>query len=582
MRLARAVLVLTATIAYLGFVFRLDERAFRSAGLGDWIDPYFINGLLEHWFHVAASMANPASPPIFHPVPHVIGYSHGLVLFAPFYVPLRLWLHPFLAYTGAIFAVMLVGTAALYAWLRHHGRSFVEAVALCALFVSSPNVMNGPTGVWTQRASVFLIPPILLLAARSAAPAARRPGASAFIAGLLALLLYVQDFYTAQFAMVMTVWFVAAALAVHQPDAIRRHAATFLHPRSRGKRIALAIAAVAALSAGLILASGGGETRVFGIRMVARDWTRPALVAVVAVVFAVWRDPQLRLSFGAAVSHMGLRGFLAGAAVGTAVFLWMYLPAFRERSGFPAEELWRGLSDRSPYWSYRPFIFAAALAALAWWPWFRVDRAGRAYAAWLIAGSVFVWLVPLKFGDRALWMDVLRPLPGFAAIRDPARIIYLYELAVVIAAALILRQAPDWRVRAAAVVVAFGLVLGAPNRERFYYARDMAMFDRWVAAPIAIDPGCRSFFLKGASDAYMARSPHMAGLYGGDATFVALTHDVPTLNGYSAWFPPDWELANPQEATYPGRVRSWIRRNRLEHVCALDIDARRMEPDDGR
>jgi hypothetical protein len=58
--------------------------------------------------------------------------------------------------------------------------------------------------------------------------------------------------------------------------------------------------------------------------------------------------------------------------------------------------------------------------------------------------------------------------------------------------------------------------------------------------------------------------------------FIALQQGLPTLNGYSAWGPQGWELANPQEPTYPGRVREWIQRNNLKDVCELDIESRTM------
>jgi hypothetical protein len=63
-----------------------------------------------------------------------------------------------------------------------------------------------------------------------------------------------------------------------------------------------------------------------------------------------------------------------------------------------------------------------------------------------------------------------------------------------------------------------------------------------------------------------------------DAAFIALNHSLPTLNGYSAWAPIDWDLANPQEPTYPGRVARWIESHNLRDVCALDIEARTMTP----
>jgi hypothetical protein len=112
--------------------------------------------------------------------------------------------------------------------------------------------------------------------------------------------------------------------------------------------------------------------------------------------------------------------------------------------------------------------------------------------------------------------------------------------------------------------------------ERLDYARPVALFHRWVEAPIAVDPGCRSFYVKRASAAYTSRSDNMWSLYAGDAMFISLRVGLPTLNGYSAWGPAGWELTNPQEPAYPEKVQRWIKRNNLKGVCELDIEARTM------
>ena len=111
--------------------------------------------------------------------------------------------------------------------------------------------------------------------------------------------------------------------------------------------------------------------------------------------------------------------------------------------------------------------------------------------------------------------------------------------------------------------------------DRLGYERPLNVFRRWVEAPLAIDPACRSFYVRRASDKYMSRSENMWALYAGDAMFVALREGLPTLNGYSAWGPPGWDLANPQGRDYRDRVRDWIQHNRLTEVCELDIEARR-------
>ena len=112
----------------------------------------------------------------------------------------------------------------------------------------------------------------------------------------------------------------------------------------------------------------------------------------------------------------------------------------------------------------------------------------------------------------------------------------------------------------------------------FTYGRPTAVFDRWVKAPIAIDPSCRSFLMLPASAEYESRYGHRASLYGVDAAFIALQQSLPTLNGYSAWLPAGWDLCNPPHPDYGNAVTRWITEHQMSGVCILDLDARTMTP----
>src|SRR5215213_10054032 len=163
-RLLRASVLLCLSLWFLAGVFAITRDAFWNAGIGDWMDPYFINYLLEHWDHSLRTLSPPASPPMYFPAVRTLGYSHGLVLFAPFYLLVRPFLHPFQAYSAALFLVAETGVVCLYLFLRKRfALSFLESLLLTLFFLTSLNVMNGFVGIWAQRASVFLIPPILLL-----------------------------------------------------------------------------------------------------------------------------------------------------------------------------------------------------------------------------------------------------------------------------------------------------------------------------------------------------------------------------------------------------------------------------------
>jgi hypothetical protein len=452
---------------------------------------------------------------MYFPVEKTLGYSHGLVLYAPFYIASRLFSHPFRAHTVTLFAVMEVGIVCLYLLLRKLRLSFGEALLLTAFFFTSPNVVGWETGVWSQRASVFLIPPILLLLLISRSSPARRALVLAGFGGFLSTLLYVQDFYTAHFAFLFAGVFAVAAAA----EPIRWRA------------------------------------------LLRGSW--PWLAAV-----------------------------MAGALAGAGIFFWIYVGAYLEHRAFPDSQVlnaltvgepsrWRALTDvidgLGAYRTMRPFTLAFVAGLLACLPRLGPGGRTRLQASWFVAVSLAVLLIPLRLGEFSIWLSVFQRLPGFDVIRDPKRIIQIFELAVVLATAVLLSRARDeigLRL-AVSVVVVTGLVAHR-NPDMFGYERTIAVYQRWVGAPVRIDPACKCFYIKGASPDFMSRSGHMWSLYGMDALFVALEHGIPTLNGYSAWVPESWDLANPQEAPYQANVERWVRTNGLTGVCEFDVHARTM------
>ena len=564
-----------AAAAYLAFVFQLGTSAFRHAGMGDWIDPYFLNYLLEHWFVSVRTLDDPTSPPMFHPVPGTLGYSHSLVLYAPGYILLRLAFHPFQAFSLMLCAVMLIGSISLYAPLRRVLRlAVVEASALTAFFVASPNVLNAWIGVWSQRASVFLIPPILLvLAAAMRLPDSRRRTIAGFGFGLLSALLLTHDFYTPVLAAI------AGAVLAPAAGGVRLLHVRAQFGRSRAAHPLLVVAVAVGVWAAWVWVSGGVSTEVLGLRVSSRDWRRPGLVAGVLAAVSMYR---LRGQVADVLQRVARwkSAVAAGALTGFVVFLWIHAPAFREQRGFDYQQVLNQLVvfGRSPYESLRTFAVAAVLAAAAWTPWFRVDPPTRRRITWLALGSVVVLILPMRIGDGSLW-TVLYYLPGLSAVRDPKRLVYFYELGFVLVVGLLLRRlAPRSWYRRLVIGLATVAIAIAPNSTTFYYARPNATYERWVEAPVDADASCRSFFVRPASALYASRPDASWSMYHLDAMFVALRERVPTLHGYSAWAPSGWGIGNPAAPDYLDGVNRWIVHTGLTGVCELDIERRRMTP----
>lgn len=576
-RLWRASLVLLVSLGYLSHVFHLFNRAFWTAGIGDWMDPHFINALLEHWYRSVTQFRDPSSPPMYFPVRHALGYSHGLILSAPFYVLVRPLLHPLLADNVSLLLLMECGIVCLYLLFRKFGElSVLESLVLSAFFFTSANVTNSATGIWSQRASVFFIPPLLLLTliARKRSPS---PSGLllAFTSGLLATLLLAQDFPTAAFAVLLLVLLTPIPLLVMAVVRIKSVWGKIGFPI-----IVLSLAWVVYLAM-----FGGIDTRIFGIRIASDRWQKPVLIAVVLLV-ALWKPIGFRWSMIRSWAVV----FVGGAILGAGVFLWIYLPAYRELHGFPPNELILRMHGplQSPadllqcvriYDTWRPFALVLFLATVMWIPVLRIAGLARVWVLWFLVSSLFVLIVPFQLGTFSIWRTWLVPIPGITAVRDPRRIIYLYDMAIVLGAGFVMAHARQSllarRVMTGALVV---LIAVTWNRETFFFKRPTAIYDTWVAAPIDVDPSCRSFFIKRASDVYRMQSPDPWMLYGVNATFVALKTSVPTLNGYSGRFPNDWLLFHPHNSDYNEEVDKWIRRNSLQQVCVFDIDLRTMRP----
>jgi len=597
-RVLAAALVLAASVTYFGHVFQAPGGAWRTAGLGDWVDPYFINGLLEQLTFCLRHFCNPASPPMFFPATDTLGYSHGLVLFAPIYAVARLFLPPFLAYTVMLFVVMEAGVLCLYAVCRRFLRlTFIESVVMTTAFATSPNVINLSLGTWAQRASVFLIPPMLWLGLVSMRRRGWQGTAGLWLAGFLGASLLTQDAYTGLFAVLVSgclglgYWLIGRRARMPVRLWLQRKPAPDLSsPRRRGAAVAVTIAALGFAWTSVSLP---GPLR-FEFSSHHHHWERPAVVTALAVLAWLLLRGGVHTKIRWRVAAISRRtwGPAAGAAAGLAVFGAIYVPSFLQNGGFPEDQLLGSLARLQtsqlttlpfqamfPYPSARSFVLALAVAGLTWLPWFRTARVIRLGTLWVALVALGVVLVAVQLNGFSLWLDVLAPLPGFSAIRDPGRIVYVFELAAAISGGVLLASLPRERPLRAMLTMLFGVfVVADVSRATFVYRRPIAVFDRYVSAPIAVDATCRSFFIRGASTAYMSRTDNMWSLYANDAAFIATAHGLPTLNGYSALVPPDWNLANPEDGGYLDAVDRWIALHHLQGVCALDIDARTMTP----
>ena len=55
-----------------------------------------------------------------------------------------------------------------------------------------------------------------------------------------------------------------------------------------------------------------------------------------------------------------------------------------------------------------------------------------------------------------------------------------------------------------------------------------------------------------------------------NAMLFAVVRGIPTINGYSSWFPDGWDLEEPARPGYAAAVHKWAKSKRIDGLCGLD------------
>jgi hypothetical protein len=198
----------------------------------------------------------------------------------------------------------------------------------------------------------------------------------------------------------------------------------------------------------------------------------------------------------------------------------------------------------------------------------------------ILATSLFFALGFKYWDGYSPWRLVYAVFPGAAAIRAMSRYVIFLALPMAIAFAFVLDRATkaigkqtDHRLRLApavalAVVTMFGVVeqfgllkyggAGFSKRTELAYLKAMSG---------KLPDNCEAFYI-----APGRRPTHAPIEYQDDAMLISILTGVPTLNGASSQFPPNWLLYVVTDPAYEVNVRSWIDSQRIKgNVCRLEI-----------
>ena len=513
-------------------------------------DARLIVYLNEHWFQVFHGHGSWLNPQFFYPVKGLLGWSDTFFLYQVFYTPLRLvGFGPFLAMQLTIVLLSLVGVAALYALVRvafGANRLVAGAFAVIGTFTNALWLHAGSfqnNGIWI----VPLVALLGVLAWRSAGDGRSvKAGLFGFACGALAILLFFSAYYVSYFSILAAVVVLVVAAA-----AFRGRFVNALVDGLRTRWVAVAGAVVG-----------------FGIGL----W--PFLVTYLPAQRA-----EPKANYAIAISYAGRLHDLVDIGAGNVVwssFIHTILP----RTNYGSYEL-----------TYPPtpvtWLLAIGGAGLCLW-WLLSGRASRPTAARaavvLAISAVIVAFIPLHTRYFTLWALIYH-LPGARAMRAIDRAEIVTNFVALLAAAAGLTEiaahvrAPagraHTRTRAVAYANGWGLlavalvVLLAVEQIN---TTDTSVVDRHTQSTLlsSVRPApslCRSFYVVDSADPALPFYESQL-----DAMLISQKLSLPTINGYTAYNPPGWNLEEIGAPDYLASVLGWAQNHgRLPGLCQLDL-----------
>jgi hypothetical protein len=216
-------------------------------------------------------------------------------------------------------------------------------------------------------------------------------------------------------------------------------------------------------------------------------------------------------------------------------------------------------------------VFIAGMTMLAW----RVRNAlaeRDRYLLMLGAAVVVFWLLQMDYFGFRPWRAIWALVPGGSAIRYTFRSQLVANLFVALVVARVLAGMMS-RPRLTMLLCGFLVIEQINLVWPPTVSRRAAL--AWIEAVPPPPAGCQAFYLApgGVPGGPIAAERQAA------AMLFAEIRNIPTVNGYSSWFPDGWALDDPESPTYPAAVRDWAqRRGVAQGLCALELPAGRWTP----
>ena len=167
------------------------------------------------------------------------------------------------------------------------------------------------------------------------------------------------------------------------------------------------------------------------------------------------------------------------------------------------------------------------------------------------------------------WAWIYRWVPGAAAVRVVSRIQLVLLIPTILIACNVIAQ--GWRrteMRTVFILLACLLLVEQINNAPMFNI-DRPAENAFFASVDHVPPACRAFFAENSRP-----GPDFQSLYrhNVDSMILAELSGTPTLNGFTTFLPPHWNLVHPEQPQYLIAVRDWLARHPVGGpVCGVNF-----------
>lgn len=538
---AKILIIIFAITLSLTMQFRVQLHNHFSVLYGDSYDATIVATILEHWLNVIKGLSNWSQLNYFHPYTNTLGQTDGYFIVGLIYSGVRLLsgYDPFLSSELSNIVLRGIGFLSFYFLARKClSLNFTLAVLGAVLFVLSNNLTIH--GQRLQLATVSLAPACILLlwytykAFNEVNPKKLIIYGSA--SGVLLGAWSITCFYITWFFIFYTSFFTVFAIILcykNMPNIIIK---------IRKQIIPLLIVLVV---------------------------TTCSFIPLLSVYLPKAQETGMRTYESALSNTIGIESVLQ---VGTENFMFGTIYNKIVRIFIPS------YSPSGEYYNtgIAPILFILFIAGcfLVFRSSTRREINNVKFLQSLVLTTFTTWVITMNFYGYSLWYYMYQYFPGAQALNVISAFQLFLTIPVLAIALKYLSVFFDRTPLTIFLVLSFVLCLEELNNGYIQLVRndELAKVNN-ITKP---SENCETFFVTGwkNQDTITPMSSWINNHYAHNvrAMLIAELINIPTINGFASFNPPDWNMAYPNAPDYISRINSYAEKHNVKNLCHLSLE----------